>query len=88
MTSNIDIDNSFIGYKKYNGCIFREFINKKLKNGYYVVNLDDADNDGTHWVGLIISTNKCFYFDPFGVYPPEEVKLLKRHNPNPLFCRF
>lgn len=77
---NYEIDNRLKHLKKYKGCIVRDEVNKSLKNGYYVVNLGSYENGGTHWVALIINTNKCFYFDSFGMPPLEAVNNLKRRN--------
>ena len=37
-----------------------------------IVNLDDSENQGTHWVAY--SNNPCIYFDSFGLDPPLELK--------------
>lgn len=43
--------------------------------GAYIINLEDSDKGGSHWVLLMVFPNKeCIYFDPFGVPPPENVK--------------
>ena len=80
MTTNFEIDDALKKLKKYRGCIFRENVNKKLLNGYYVVNMDDSSGSGTHWTGLVLQTNKAIYFDPFGIHPPDEIATLKRRN--------
>ena len=47
----------------------------KIKDGAYVINLDDHSNIGAHWVALYISNNKATYFDSFGVeHIPKEIK--------------
>ena len=39
-----------------------------------VINLDDKNSKGTHWVSLFIETNTALYFDSFGIeYIPQEV---------------
>ena len=41
-------------------------------DGIYVVNLDDSDGPGSHWVSMIkMKGNKYLYFDSFGVVPPQ-----------------
>ena len=30
---------------------------KKLKKGAYVINLDEYENTGTHWIALFVKTN-------------------------------
>ena len=40
----------------------------------YVINLDEYENTGTHWVSLFVKTNEVIYFDSFGVeHIPKEV---------------
>ena len=40
----------------------------------YVINLDDKNSKGTHWVSLFIDRNLVLYFDSFGIeYIPQEV---------------
>lgn len=39
-----------------------------------VLNIDDSKGQGTHWVGLFVKGNECYYFDSFGFEPPLEVK--------------
>ena len=46
----------------------------RLKDGTYVINLDDKKTKGTHWVPLFIDKNPTIYFDSFGIdYIPQEV---------------
>ena len=44
------------------------------KNGNYILNLDNDDRGGTHWVACIINNKYIFYFDSFGYKPPEIIK--------------
>ena len=40
----------------------------------YVINLNDKNSKGTHWVSLIIDRNLAVCFDSFGIeYIPQEV---------------
>ena len=46
----------------------------RIKDGAYVINLDDQNSKGTHWVSLFINKNLAIYFDSFGIeYIPQEV---------------
>ena len=46
----------------------------KLKKGAYVINLDEYENTGTHWVSLFAKANEVIYFDSFGVeHIPKEI---------------
>ena len=48
---------------------------KKIKNGAYVINLDEYADVGTHWIALFCNRNEIIYFDSFGVkHIPEEIK--------------
>lgn len=41
-----------------------------IKNGCYIINLDDHNGYGTHWVALYIKNNQAVYFDSYGeIYP-------------------
>ena len=40
----------------------------------YVINLDEYENTGTHWVSLFVKPKYTVYFDSFGVeYIPKEI---------------
>ena len=51
-----------------------EIINT-IKNGAYVINLDEYEDSGTHWVALYLKNNEVIYFDSFGVeHVPKEIE--------------
>ena len=74
--------NKFWNKKKYyknqsrfNGVFLRNNLPKKLKDGAYVINLDEYADVGTHWFALFCNTNEIVYLDSFGVeHIPEEIK--------------
>ena len=39
----------------------------KIKDGAYVINLDEYKSIGTHWIALYENGNNIIYFDHFGV---------------------
>ena len=46
----------------------------KMKDGAYVINLEEYSDIGTHWIALYVQTNDVTYFDSFGVeHIPEEI---------------
>ena len=52
-----------------------EIICLKIKDGAYVINLDEYADVGTHWIALFCNRNEIVYFDSFGVeHVPEEIK--------------
>ena len=56
---------------KLNGVLPKSQLkNLDLKNGNYILNLSNY----SHWVGMIIEKNKIYYFNAFGVVPPQEIE--------------
>ena len=52
----------------------RNNLPNKIIKGAYVINLDEYENTGTHWVSLFVKTNEAIYFDNFGVeHIPKEI---------------
>ena len=48
---------------------------KKIKDGTYVINLDEYADVGTHWIALFFNRSEIVYFNSFGVeHVPEEIK--------------
>ena len=48
---------------------------KKIKDGAYVINLDEYADVRTHWIPLFCNRNEIVYFDSFAVeYIPKEIK--------------
>ena len=47
----------------------------KIKDGAYVINLDEYSDTGTHWIALYALINNVIYFNRFGVeHIPKEIK--------------
>ena len=55
---------------------FQEIIYlKKIKDGVYIINLDEYANVGTHYIALFCKKNEIVYLDIFDFkYIPEEIK--------------
>ena len=54
---------------------FQEIIYLKIKDGAYIINLDEYEDVGTRWIALLCKKNEIVYFDSFGIeYIPEEIK--------------
>ena len=48
---------------------------KAIKKGAYIINLDEYENTGTHWITLFVKTNEVIYFDSFGIeHIPKETE--------------
>ena len=45
-----------------------------IKDGAYIINLDEYESIGTHWISLYVNDNNVTYFDNFGVeHIPKEI---------------
>ena len=60
---------------RFNGVYSRNNLPKKIKDGAYVISLDEYADVGTHWIALFCERSEIIYFDSFGVkHVPEEIK--------------
>ena len=64
---NIEINEYCANDRRFNGVCSRDNLPKIIKKGAYVINLDEYENTGTHWIALFVKTNKVIYFDSFGI---------------------
>ena len=51
---------------KFNDVFSRDNI-PKIKDGAYIINLDEYSDTGTHWVALWVDNNDVTYFNSFGI---------------------
>ena len=59
---------------RFNGVYSRDILSR-IKDGEYIINLDECSDIGTHWVALHVNNNDVTYFDSFGVeHIPKEIK--------------
>ena len=67
--TNFEIQKYCQNKPKFNGVYSSDNL-PKVKNGVYVINLDEQSDIGTHWITLYVT-----YFDSFGVnHVPKEPK--------------
>ena len=60
---------------RFKGVYSRNNLPKKIKDGAYVINLDEYADTGTHWIALFCNRIEMVYFDSFGVeHVPEDTK--------------
>ena len=72
--TNIEINEYYKNEPRFNGVYSRNNLPKKIRKGACVINLDEYENTGTHWVSLFVKTNEAIYFDSFGVeHIPKEI---------------
>ena len=55
-----------IFFRTFNGVYSRNNLSK-IKDGEYIINLDEYKSIGTHWIALYGNDNNVTYFDIFGV---------------------
>ena len=67
---------------RFNGVYSRDNLPNKIKDGAYVINLDEYSDIGTHWVALWVNNNNVTYFDSFGEeHIPKEIEaFIKNRN--------
>ena len=61
---------------RFNGVYSRDNLPDQIKDGAYIINVDECSDIGTHWIALYVNNkNNVPYFDSFGVENiPKEVK--------------
>ena len=73
--TNFEIQKYYENEPRFNGVFSRDNLPKKIKDGAYVINLDEYADTGTHWIALFCKKNEIIYFDSFGIeHIPEEIK--------------
>ena len=71
---NFEIQKCYKNEPKFNGVYSRNNLSE-IKDGAYVINLDEHESIGTHWIALNINAKNVRYFDSFeDEHIPEEIK--------------
>ena len=70
--TNFEIRKYVENEPKFNGVYSRDNLPERsstetIKNGAYVINLNENADIGTHWIALYAKNNKVIYLDSFGV---------------------
>ena len=78
--TNFEILKYYENESRFNGVYSRDNLPNKIKDGAYVINLDEYSDIGTHWVALYVKNNDITYFDSFGVeHIPKEINAFIRN---------
>ena len=73
--TNFEIQKYYENELRFNGVYSRNNLPNKIKDGAYVINLDEHADTGTYWIALFCSKNEIVYFDSFGVeHVPKKIK--------------
>ena len=72
---NFEIQKYYQNEPRFNGVYSRNNLSKKIKDGAYMINLDEHVDVDTHWIALFCNRSEIAYFDSFGIeHAPEEIK--------------
>jgi len=73
-TTNSDLYSIAIKLKiKLNGIYMKDELEDNLKEGNYIINLENSNQSGSHWTCFIKDKNNIYYYDSFGVVPPQNI---------------
>ena len=73
--TNFEMQKYYKNEPRFNGVFSRNNLPKSIKDGAYVINLDEYADVGTHQIALFCNKNEIVYFDTFGVeHVPQEIK--------------
>ena len=80
--TNSEIQKYHQNEPRFNGVYSRDNLSDKIKDGAYVINLDEYSDIGTHWIALYGFNNNVTYFDSFGIehIPKEILKIIRNKN--------
>ena len=75
LLTNFEIQQYYQNELRFIGVYSGDNLPNEIKDGAYVINLDEYSDIGTHWVSLYMNNNGVTYFDSFGVeHIPKEIK--------------
>ena len=65
--TNFEIQQYYLNELRFSGVYSRDNLPKQIKDGAYVINLDEHKDTGTHCIALFCKKKEIVYFDCFGV---------------------
>ena len=73
--TNFEIQTYYQNEPRFNGVYSRDNLPNKIKDGAYIINLDEYPDIRTHWIALYVNNKTVTYFDYFGIENiPKEIK--------------
>ena len=73
--TNFEIQAYYQDEPRFIGVYSRDNLPNKIKDGAYVINLDEYSDIGIHWIALYVNNKTVTYFVSFGIeHIPKEVK--------------
>ena len=77
--TNFEIQKDYQNEPKFNDDYSRNNLSK-IKDGAYIINFDEYESIGTHWIALYVNAKNVTYFDSFGIkYIQTEIKKFSRY---------
>ena len=64
--TNFEIQKDYQNKPRCNGVYSRDNLSR-IKDGAYVINLDEYSDIGSHWVAIYVQNNDVTYFNSFGI---------------------
>ena len=78
--TNLEIQKYYQNEPRFNGVCSRDNLPKTIKNGAYVINLDEYADVGTNWIALYVKNIEVIYFDSVGAeHLPKEIRRFDGH---------
>ena len=72
--TNFEIPKYYQNVPRFNGVYSRDNL-PKIKDGTYIINLDEYSDIGTYWVAFYVQNNNVTYFGSFTVeHIPKEIR--------------
>ena len=77
--TNFEIQKYYKNEPRFGGVYSRDYL-PGIKDGAYIINLDESSDIKTHWVVLYLHNDDVTYFDSFGVeHIPKEIKTFAKN---------
>ena len=74
LLTNFEIQKYYQNEPRFNGVFLRNNLPKKMKDGAYIIKLDEYTDEDTHWIALFCYKNEVVYFNSFGIeHIPKEI---------------
>ena len=78
--TNFEIRRYYQNERRSNTTYSRDNFPEKIKEGAYIINLDEYADTGTHWITLSVANIEIMYFDSFRVeHVSKEIEKFIRH---------
>ena len=79
-STKFEIQKYYQNEPKFDG-VYSRINFPKIKDGIYVINLDELKSIGTHWIALYVNGSNITYFHNFSAeHIPKEIKKIIGNN--------